>query len=137
MEGSASFEINLHSRDVGILYSIQSFFGVGTVATRSDRPLSVYRVTQVKDLLAVIIPHFLNYPLLTAKFSDFYLWTEVVKKMDSKEHLNLSGFLTILPYYASINGFLLRLPLVFQTLHLSHDQPKFYLLLSILIGFLF
>jgi LAGLIDADG endonuclease len=41
----ASFEINLHSRDIAILKRIQYFFGVGTVYSRTDREISVYRVT--------------------------------------------------------------------------------------------
>lgn len=31
------------------------------------------------------------------------MWTKVVKIMESKDHLNINGFLTILTYYASIN----------------------------------
>jgi len=54
-------------------------------------------------LLTVIIPHFLAFPLVTAKSSDFALWSEVVKIMSSKGHLNLRGFLLVLTYYASIN----------------------------------
>ena len=34
---------------------------------------------------------------------DFYLWSQVVKLILKKEHLNLKGVLTILTYYASIN----------------------------------
>jgi hypothetical protein len=35
-----SFEINLHEKDKDILYKIQSFFGVGAVYNRQDRPIS-------------------------------------------------------------------------------------------------
>jgi len=59
----ASFEINLHSKDLEILKRIQAFFGgIGKVYIRSDRPICVYRVTNVSDLLSVIIPHFSTYP---------------------------------------------------------------------------
>jgi hypothetical protein len=46
----------------------------------------------------------LKYALITNKYSDFILWSEVVKLMSKGEHLTPSGFLTILSYYASINN---------------------------------
>ena len=42
------FEINLHIKDVDILYQIQSFFGVGAVYLRVDRKICVYRVSNIK-----------------------------------------------------------------------------------------
>jgi hypothetical protein len=82
---------------------LQSFFGVGSVYTRLNRKISVYRVTNVKDINDKIIPHFSKYPLISQKRADFLLWSKVVQMMTNKDHLNLSGFLTILTYYASIN----------------------------------
>jgi hypothetical protein len=73
-----SFEINLHLKDISILHSIRDFFGVGTVYSSPNRSLCVYRVSKIDDLINVIIPHFLNYPLLTQKYSDFVLWSKVV-----------------------------------------------------------
>jgi hypothetical protein len=35
-----SFEINLPEKDKDILYKIQSFFGVGAVYNRQDKPIS-------------------------------------------------------------------------------------------------
>lgn len=63
----------------------------------------MYRVTRIHDLNEIIIPHFLNYPLLTNKSSDFLQWSKVIRKMLLKEHLNKAGFLHILSIYASIN----------------------------------
>lgn len=99
----SSFEINLHTEDTEILYKIQSFFGVGSVYKRLSRKTSVYRVTNVKDLNAIIIPHFIKYPLISKKYADFFLWSKVIQMMLNKDHLNLTGFLTILTYYASLN----------------------------------
>lgn len=99
----SSFEINLHIKDTDILHKIQCFFGVGSVYTRMSRKTSVYRVSNVKDLNDVIIPHFRKYPLISKKNSDFILWSKVIQMMLNKDHLSLTGFLTILTYYASIN----------------------------------
>ena len=50
-----SFEINLHKKDSEILYKIQSFFGIGSVYTRQDRPISWYRVTNITNINKVIM----------------------------------------------------------------------------------
>lgn len=86
-----SFEINLHEKDTEILNTLQSFFGVGSVYTRLNRKISVYRVTNVKDINDKIIPHFSKYPLISQKRADFLLWSKVVQMMTNKDHLNLSG----------------------------------------------
>jgi len=98
-----SFEINLHIKDILILHSIKDFFNVGLISSRLDKNNCVYRVTKIEDLINVIIPHFLNYPLISQKYADFLLWFKVIKLMHKKEHLTSSGFYTILTYYASIN----------------------------------
>lgn len=98
-----SFEINLHVKDILVLHRLKTFFGVGLISTRPNRLNCVYRVTKIEDLVNIIIPHFLAYPLLTKKYSDFYLWSRVVKIMYTKAHLTSSGFNTILRYYSSIN----------------------------------
>jgi hypothetical protein len=68
-----SFEINLHLKDIAILYRIQEFFGVGLVSSRITRSICVYRVTKIEDLINVVIPHFSSYSLLSQKHSDFIL----------------------------------------------------------------
>ena len=98
-----SFEINLHSKDIKILNQIKDYFGVGSVTSRPARNLCVFRVTKPDDLIRVIIPHFIKYPLISHKYSDFVLWSKVVKLMSTKQHLTPIGFETILSYCASIN----------------------------------
>lgn len=82
-----SFEINLHLKDIAILHQIKEFFGVGTVTFRADRFICVYCVTKIDELTNVIIKHFIKYPLLTLKYSDFILWSKVVKLMSTSQHL--------------------------------------------------
>lgn len=96
-----SFEINLHPKDIQILYAIRDFFKVGTVTSRER--LAVYRVSDVSSLISVIIPFFNKHPLFTQKWADFKLWSFVVECMEAKLHLTTEGFNTILSYYAAIN----------------------------------
>jgi len=60
-------------------------------------------VTVPSDLLRVIIPHFLEYPLISKKGGDFLLWSKVVEMVSKKDHLTQPGQLKIISYYASIN----------------------------------
>nr|YP_010390835.1 LAGLIDADG endonuclease [Fusarium brasilicum]UPX01629.1 LAGLIDADG endonuclease [Fusarium brasilicum]UPX01681.1 LAGLIDADG endonuclease [Fusarium brasilicum]UPX01835.1 LAGLIDADG endonuclease [Fusarium cortaderiae] len=98
-----SFEINLHEKDEQILVSIKSFFGVGQVYNRSDKKISMYRVTNVNYIKDNIIPHFIEYPLMSKKALDFLLWSKVIEIILNKEHLSEEGFLKVLSYYAYIN----------------------------------
>lgn len=98
-----SYEINLHIKDVEILYKIKEFFGVGNVYLRLQKNIAVYRVSNLQNIKEIIIPHFKKYPLITKKSIDFNLWSIVIDMIYNKEHLKKSGFLTILTYYAYIN----------------------------------
>lgn len=100
---TTSFEINLHIKDVDILHKIKSFFGVGAVYYRVNKNICVYRVSKLEYLRDIIIPHFKKYSLISKKSIDFYFWCKVIHIISNKEHLSVSGFLTILTYYASIN----------------------------------
>jgi len=69
----------LHIKDIAVLYLIKNFFGVGSVNSRENRSNCVYplaegqgSVTKIEDLIKVIIPHFIKYPLLTQKYGDFF-----------------------------------------------------------------
>lgn len=55
------------------------------------------------------------------------LWSEVIKLVLTKEHLNLRGFLTILSYYASINRGISKKVLTFFPDIKPQDRPLFTL----------
>jgi hypothetical protein len=54
-------------------------------------------------LLNVIIPHFINYPLLTQKASDFNLFVQIVQLMNKGAHLIQAGLQQIVNIKASLN----------------------------------
>ena len=62
-----------------------------------------YRVSSIKDINNVIIPHFDKYPLLTQKYADFNMFKQVVELMLNKEHLTPEGIQKIINLKASIN----------------------------------
>jgi len=94
------FSIELNSRDISLLYKIQQFFGVGTVKTRGTT--SIYTVSAIKDL-ALIVEHFNNFTLVTAKSSDYKLWLEAYNLVVAKNHLTKTGLDQLVAIKGGIN----------------------------------
>jgi LAGLIDADG endonuclease len=98
----SKFQICLHVRDLPLLLKIKHFFrGIGSVSVSGD--LAFYSVSSVKDLVNIIVPHFLNYPLLTQKGADFILFKQIVELMDNRAHLTVEGFNKIINIKAAMN----------------------------------
>lgn len=73
------FKVTQKRLNAGILYDLERFFGVGSVVidNRSDDTMK-YHVTDHKALVNVIVPHFLNYPLVTSKKLNFLSFREAL-----------------------------------------------------------
>ncbi|SRR5260221_7099531 len=100
---SASFQIGLHKKDFALLELIKnSFNGVGNI-DKQGKDILQYRVSSLKDLTSVIIPHFDKFPLITQKFVDFILFKQVVDLINKKEHLTIEGLHKIVAIRGSIN----------------------------------
>ena len=97
------FTIGLHSRDLALLLKIKSFFGCGIIVKNDDQNEVSFRVNSLQDLTNIIIPHFLNYPLLTQKLADFKLFKQVTELMQNKIHLTREGLQEIINIKASMN----------------------------------
>ena len=50
-----------------------------------------FRVSTLKDIVNVIIPHFDKYPLITKKYTDYMLFKQVSILMLNKLHNTLEG----------------------------------------------
>ena len=63
----------MHEKDRALIQSIQDFFGgIGYVSKPNNTSTVEFRVTTIKDIVDVIIPHFDNYPLITKNKQIFY-----------------------------------------------------------------
>lgn len=93
----------MHKKDLKLLHSIKSFFGVGNIHEGHTKDLAIYTVPSVKDLVTVIIPHFNKYTLLTKKKADFELFKLALEILVKKEHLCKEGLKNIIKIRASIN----------------------------------
>jgi len=62
-----------------------------------------YSVAGIKDLTNIIIPHFLQFSLLTQKAADFLLFKRVIEIMSNNGHLSKEGLHQIINIKASMN----------------------------------
>jgi hypothetical protein len=83
---SPAFSIHLHNKDLPLLYKIKSFFkDIGSITIKKSDNSCTFYVSSLSDLLNIIIPHFQQYPLRSAKNIDFLLWAQCVQLMANKE----------------------------------------------------
>lgn len=79
----AIFTITQHSRDLILMEAIKEFLNCGRIYKNNNRnqPVLTYKCSSQKDLSALIIPHFIHYPLYSTKFIKFVLWHEALTFM--------------------------------------------------------
>jgi len=70
-----NFQISLHNKDITLLEKIQKYLGVGFVSKQGTDVIR-YRVHSIKDL-SVLVSHLENYPLITQKFADYWIFKQV------------------------------------------------------------
>ena len=78
-----------------VLLEIQRYFGCGTLRPdRSDRTLK-WEVRSLPLLRSAVIPHFLEYPLLSGKQRDFLAFAAICERMAGGHHRNAAGLVEI------------------------------------------
>ena len=98
------FQLALNVKDKFLIEQIKAFFsGKGVIYYDSINKLICFRVYKNEDLINVIIPHFLKYPLRTQKRADFLLFKLAIELIREKEHLTTEGLKKIVGIKASIN----------------------------------
>lgn len=91
------FCLKLIEKDKDILFSLQNFFGCGSVYFQKDmRPNHQncyrYEVYNRDDLNCIIIPFFQKNKLkLSSKKNDFKIFCEIMKMVNKGDHLKKSG----------------------------------------------
>ena len=94
----------MHEKDRALIQSIQEFFGgIGYVSKPNNSLMVEFRVSTIKDIANVIIPHFDRYPLLTQKSADYLLFKKSVHLIENKSHLTMEGLLKLVSIKASLN----------------------------------
>lgn len=84
----------------------QDFFACGVIVSKNNRSEVSFRVNSLHDLTNFVIPHFINYPLLSQgrrHAADFYLFKQIVNLINTKVHLTNVGLQQIINIRASMN----------------------------------
>jgi hypothetical protein len=97
------FKICLHIKDLKLLQEIKSFFEVGNINITSTRAEALYTVSNLKEIITKIIPHFDIYSLQSAKKIDYFLWKQCIELISSKEHLTYLGLTKIISIKGGLN----------------------------------
>lgn len=120
------YKIGLHSKDIEILYKIQKFFkDTGTIDTRTNRDVSEFIVQDIKSIRNVIVPHFDNFPLQSAKLIDYQLWKKCILLIANKEHLTQEGLEKIVSIKGALNlGLSDQLKLAFSNI-ICMERPAY------------
>lgn len=97
------FEIGLNSSDKLLLTRIKNTLGAGNIYYKASDNTYRWKISNIDDLVNVIIPHLKKYPLLTQKRADFELFTKIVEIMQNKGHTTIEGLQQIINLKASLN----------------------------------
>ena len=86
-----------------VLLEIQRYFSCGTLRPdRSDRTLK-WEVRSLPLLVARVIPHFRQYPLLSGKRKDFELFADICQRMVEGQHRSVTGLCEIVRLAGDMN----------------------------------
>lgn len=96
------FTVVQHERDVQVLHALKAHFGCGVVRTNHGDRMA-YRVRSMDHLLERIVPHFVQYPLMTRKRQDFIKFRRILLKMSEGVHLTAEGVEEIRRIAAQMN----------------------------------
>lgn len=95
------YQISIHTSDIKILQKLKEYFNNKGEITEAAGYVH-FRVTNIKDIQEVIIPHFSSYPLQSTKVVSYTIFKQVATIIKNKEHLTLDGFKKVLSLKAAL-----------------------------------
>ena len=118
-----SFEIALLSKDIKLLESLRDYFKIGSIYDHVGN-MKRYKVSSVKNLTSIILPHFDKYPLTTKKRSDFEVFKRIVVLLN-KGPIDIKQLHKIINLKASLNkGLSPKLSANFKVI--AYIKPNFH-----------
>ena len=96
-----SFEIALLNKDIKLLENLKDYFKTGSIYGHIGN-MKRYKVSSVKSLTDIILPHFDKYPLITKKKSDFEIFKRIVIILN-KGPIDKNQLINIISLKASLN----------------------------------
>lgn len=99
----ASFSVAQNEDRAEVIKLIKDYFKCGFIRRSIGDKTLKYETRNINALLTKIIPHFENYPLLSAKQKDFEIFRKVCQKMGKDEHLTKDGIIEIAELISKMN----------------------------------
>lgn len=116
------FRIVQHEKDIKLLYALKKFFGAGVVRVNHDTRYEL-RIRSLSHINNIVIPHFINYPLITQKKFDFIKFKSIINLMNQEKHLEVDGIREILAIASKMNRQnKITLPDIIEDLNSNHEQ---------------
>ena len=99
-----SFSVSQNRDRAEVLYALQTYFGCGSIRPdRSDKTLK-WETRKLDELVERVVPHFIRYPLLSAKQLDFERFAVVCLRMADGEHRSALGLIGIVSIVRGMNA---------------------------------
>jgi hypothetical protein len=99
-----SFSVSQNGDRAEVLYALQAHFGCGSIRPdRSDKTLK-WETRKLDELVGRVIPHFIRYPLLSAKRLDFERFASVCRLMADGGHRRRAGLIEIVSIVREMNS---------------------------------
>lgn len=90
------FEIELHAKDLGLLYLIKSFFKEsGDIYLRKSKKSAVYQIRDLGSLMDTVIPHFSKYPLISQKQKEYKVFHLILVTLLNNKYFTRKGIMKI------------------------------------------
>ena len=98
-----SFSVSQNGDRAEVLHALQAYFGCGSIRPdRSDKTVK-WETRKLDELVGRVIPHFIRYPLLSAKRRDFERFAFVCWLMADGEHRSRAGLIKIVSIVRGMN----------------------------------
>jgi hypothetical protein len=98
-----SFSVSQNLDRSEVLYLMQRYWKCGFIRPdRSDKTLK-YEVRSIHALVARVLPHFRQFPLMSSKQADFQRFATVCDALSARSHLTSVGFQQIVRLSMEMN----------------------------------
>ena len=98
-----SFSCSQNADRAEVLQALREYFGCGGLRPdRSDKTLK-YEVRDLASLLARVIPHFEQHPLMSSKQRDFEKFAIICRMLEGRRHLTSEGLREIATVAVTMN----------------------------------
>lgn len=104
IEVRPSFSISQKGHSAHVLNSIKDYFQCGSIRFDKKDGTYKYEVRSLTQLRKIIIPFFIQYPLMTKKKTDFELFKLVCDLVAQCQHFNREGLNKIIELAYTMNG---------------------------------